>query len=333
MITSSFARLIAREHRKQQITGKVLTLGRQTVGLSYQGAVDLLRNEGLTASPLAKITSIDNKEDKTRAGRGKAFITDRVFFGMLGLKDVKSLDLEPYEAADIIHNLNYPVPEDLREGFDFILDGGTFDHLVDIRVALENVVRMLKPGGRILQYNAASNFTGASYLSFSPDFFYDYYVVNRFADCRVYVAEANNIFEVGPWYFYEYLGTSAHYYFPSDRAQLTVVWAQKGENSSWDQIPVQAQYRDDKLWPVYREVQAKIAERRKSLERGTSNDRAEVRFAEEDVLESGVLERLQKRGAGWAYEKVVERFSRALKSVNWARKDRWIKGYKYVGRI
>ena len=191
MIVPTLARLIVREHLHKPLGSRVLCLGRQVPFMNYKQVIELLNQEGFTPTPESAEKAKASPDRDTREGRGTNFISDTGFYGMLGVEDLSVMDVSTYEGADTIHNLNLPVPESLYGQFDFIIDGGTFDHLFDIRVAFENVVKMLRPGGRVLQWNAASNFTGDGYLCFGPNLCYDYYTVNQFADCKVYVAEVD----------------------------------------------------------------------------------------------------------------------------------------------
>ncbi len=244
MINLSLAKLIIREHLRKPIKGKVLTLGRQTIGMTIVEAVELMRKEGCKID-FSSVGTEQGYDSFTRGGWGKHhYITDITFFGLLGIKDLSSMDVTDYEQATIIQNLNEPVPTALHDKFDFIIDGGTFDHLFDIRTAFENVVRMLRPDGRVFHWDAASNFTGASYLSFSPDLFYDYYTTNDFVDCKVYIAEIDKLSQENDWDFYEFDGAGAYAHFISPRIQMVVVIAEKGELSAYDKMPIQAQYRE-----------------------------------------------------------------------------------------
>src|SRR3954454_8629360 len=47
------------------------------------------------------------------------------FFKYLGSRTIKSLDFSGFEGAEIIHDLNNPVPRELSDQFDCIFDGGT----------------------------------------------------------------------------------------------------------------------------------------------------------------------------------------------------------------
>lgn len=176
---------------------------------------------------------------------GKQIVRVAGFWSRFDIELV-SIDIKD---ADIIHNLNYPVSKFLYEKFDFIIDGGTFDHLFDLRQAFENIVRMLKPDGRVLHQNAASNYTGATYLSFSPEIFYDYYTINWFADCKVWLAELDRI-QGDEWDLYEFEAVKDITHFISPRLQMVVVIAEKGEYSTWDKMPIQYQYRELTWSPV-----------------------------------------------------------------------------------
>lgn len=259
MIFPTLARLIVRELLYKPISGKVLCLGRQRIGMTYREVMELLEQEGFTPSAESADKAAAGRDQRTRGGKGTDFISDDAFFGLLGVNELLAMDVSPYEGADIVHNLNLPVPESLHGQFDFIIDGGTFDHFFDVRVAFENVVKLLRPGGRVLQWNAASNQTGSAYLSFGPDLCYDYYVLNQFADCKVYVAEMDHGGQGELWDFYQFEGADHYSGFPSPRIQLSVVLAEKGQSSTWDRMPVQAKYRDEHLWAPYRQGQKLIS--------------------------------------------------------------------------
>jgi len=66
----------------------------------------------------------------------KSFIDKHVFadefLGLLGANRVDSIDYSTYEGASIIHNLNEPLPSDLRQQFSAVFDGGTLEHVFDV---------------------------------------------------------------------------------------------------------------------------------------------------------------------------------------------------------
>ena len=142
MIVPTLARLLIREHQYKPIQGKLLILGRQTIAMSPEQLVELLLQEkfSLSEDKLSKIGTSSDK--KTRYGKGTGYVSDQVFFDLFRISELNIMDISDYEEADIIHDMNKPIPESLKNQFDLIIDGGTFDHLVDIRVAFENIVKI-----------------------------------------------------------------------------------------------------------------------------------------------------------------------------------------------
>ncbi len=97
------------------------------------------------------------------------------FLKYLGARSVVAMDKSPFEGAEIIHDLNKPVPSDLRGKFDFILDGGTLEHVFNFPAAVENMKSMLRPGGLFVGINPANNQLGHGFYQFSPDLFWRVY--------------------------------------------------------------------------------------------------------------------------------------------------------------
>ena len=324
MIVPTLARLLIREHIYKPIQGKVLTLGRQTISMTYDEVMELFQQEDYIPPQdvLDEITITRDK--KTRVGAGTDFITDELFFALLGVKELITMDVSSYEKADIVHDLNKPIPDELYEQFDFIIDGGTFDHMFDVRTAFENVAKMMKCGGRILQWNAASNFTGAAYMSFGPDMFYDYYVLNQFIDCKVYVAETDTIGQREMWDFYEFNGTDRYSHFQSNRILMVVVLAEKGPTSTWDLMPIQGLYRDSQLWLPYRIGQKAIqSSGRNPLAQTQSGYKLVTRKIELYSLLNMYLKKLKEKGFVWCFNRFV-----SIKM-----KGEGLEGYRYIGKI
>jgi SAM-dependent methyltransferase len=94
------------------------------------------------------------------------------FFSYLGSRTVVSLDISTFENAEIIHDLNKPVPAALKDRFDFIFDGGTLEHVYNFPRAIANVKFMLRTGGLFVSANAANNQLGHGLYQFSPELFW-----------------------------------------------------------------------------------------------------------------------------------------------------------------
>lgn len=92
-----------------------------------------------------------------------------IFAGALGAKNVSSMDVSTYEGATLIHDLNQPVPPELEERFDVVIDGGMLEHIFQFPVAIDNSMKMLKPGGHLILLTVANNNYGHGFYQFSPE--------------------------------------------------------------------------------------------------------------------------------------------------------------------
>ncbi len=255
MLVEALVRLLVAEHKKCPLNGNILALGKQSIGLSLAKIKEIFGEFNCEVNPDFK----EKQDVSTRFRSGG--LDDESFFSMFGNVNYNTLDVSSYEKASIVHNLNQPIPKELEGQFDYIIDGGTFDHLFDLRTCFENVTKLLKPGGRIFQWNGASNYANAGYLSFSADFFYDYYTLNHFDDCQVFFAISHSM-GAQNWYLYEFQppkGVAGYPSFcPSYMYVMTIVLAKKGVNSTFDRMPVQLQYRDEPLKAEYMKNSAKF---------------------------------------------------------------------------
>ena len=254
MINESLLRIIAQERVNGNLRGRVATLGRQNVRLSLEETLKILIDEGVSVDPSieAEIRSSE-KDIETRYSNSET-VSDQQLFKLLGIHAVDAIDVTDYEGAAIIHNLNYPISGEHHEAYDYIIDGGTFDHLFDVKTAFENVTHLLKVDGTLLMWNGASNFTGAAYLSYAPDFFFDYFIENQFYDVRVYLAELRRQAQDTKYKIFKYLGASkfnvsnATDTFFSPYLQMTIVMATKTKDTSVGVFPVQSFYRPEDRW-------------------------------------------------------------------------------------
>ncbi len=176
---------------------------------------------------------------QTWRAEGQKFIRDDTFFRLLGVPELRALDHSGYEGAEIIHDLNRPIPAHLENTADFILDGSTLDNLFSPSTAIQSVARMLRPGGRFLSVNMQS-FHSDSYSLTNPYWFLDFFTVNGFADCRVYATTHGdrgelNVYAVDP------TARRDRAFRPLEVTGL-MVFAEKGADSTWEAIPSQRYY-------------------------------------------------------------------------------------------
>lgn len=81
------------------------------------------------------------------------------------------MDAHPYEHATIIKDLNLTLEEKYKEKFDFVLDGGTCEHVYDCTEALKSAMEMAKIGGWLCLMTPSNNMCNHGFYQFSPDLF------------------------------------------------------------------------------------------------------------------------------------------------------------------
>lgn len=75
----------------------------------------------------------------------------------IGIDEYDDLDAYDFDRPTIIHDLNMPVPATLQHRFGLVIDGGTIEHIFDLRTSFQNMVLMTAIGGRVIHWNSASN--------------------------------------------------------------------------------------------------------------------------------------------------------------------------------
>src|SRR2546426_7280034 len=99
----------------------------------------------------------------------------------LGFDEVESVDISDFEGCTHILDLNSSaLPSSLRERYDAVYNGGTLEHVFDIRTALRNVFALMKVGGVVIHAAPANGWLDHGFYQFSPTLLVDYYIANRF---------------------------------------------------------------------------------------------------------------------------------------------------------
>jgi len=94
------------------------------------------------------------------------------YFYTLGASVQESLDYSDYEKANVIHDLNKPVPESLENRYSAVVDAGTLEHVFNFPLAIKNCMKMLKVGGHFISITTANNYFGHGFYQFSPELFF-----------------------------------------------------------------------------------------------------------------------------------------------------------------
>lgn len=234
MIIKTIIKIILQENKYRQITGDVLTLGPQTLPLTVSEVDQIIEDNNINIKTgTSNKFPVPNNEDQATA---------EYFFKKLGANKVDAIDVTLEAGANIEHNLNEVINEDKIKKYDFIFDGGTFDHLINLENAFKNLSNLLKPRGRVIMWNATSNYIGAAYIMFGPDLFYDYFVSNRFLDCKIYLFREMYNFPNSLRDCY-YLKTGVSKKLNNKSKQTVLAIAEKGDDSTSSILPVERAYR------------------------------------------------------------------------------------------
>jgi len=109
----------------------------------------------------------------------------------LAAESVTALDYSSYEGAEVVHDLNTPVPADWRQRYDAVIDGGSLEHIFHFPTAITNVMEMTKVGGSVFISVPANNHCGHGFYQFSPELMFRVFSPpNGFQTERVALVEA-----------------------------------------------------------------------------------------------------------------------------------------------
>ena len=156
-INSETAAFLCEARRDGASFRRVLTLGRQNLNVPADVLEALAATYGI---------------DRALALSSVGDYAEGFFRVFLGAERIDAIDNSGYEGAQVVHDLNFPVPRELEQSYDAIVDGGTLEHVFNFPVALASCMRMLATGGRFLLCTPANNQLGHGFYQFSPELFY-----------------------------------------------------------------------------------------------------------------------------------------------------------------
>ena len=151
-------------------------------------------------------------------------------------------------------------PSISRSCADFIVDGGALSDLFTPAAAIRNYASMLRAGGRLLAINNLSGHFDP-YSIPSPVWYLDYFVVNGFADCKVYILVyppdwPANAFCVDIDCLLDPAREVRTFLSPHEMA--AILFAEKGDGSTDQLIPTHAHRRSVAESKRYRENLGRI---------------------------------------------------------------------------
>jgi hypothetical protein len=172
-------------------------------------------------------------------------------FRVLGFSfdHVSFMDFSPYEGADIIHDLNVPVPDALRSRFDVVLDFGTAEHVFSVKECLSNLATLCDLGGLLITLHPV-DWVNHGFYNFNAALIGDFFSVNGFDVVNLrYIATPRNG-PMSPLHYLELppaaLKTSLA---PSYMTELYSVLRKRQHTPLT--IPMQGRY--ERLWAIKQE--------------------------------------------------------------------------------
>ena len=170
--------------------GSVLMLGRQNLHLSKDKLSSLFDEFDITY----------NKEILNDIMPHKFAYAD-MLLKYLGASEVHSLDYSDYEESDLIHDLNEKIDINQHEKYNCVIDGGTLEHVFDVKNAFYNCMNFLKLNGYFISITPANNFMGHGFYQFSPELFYRIFDSdNGFEVLSLCLVESDSRYNSNIWY-------------------------------------------------------------------------------------------------------------------------------------
>ncbi len=196
------AALIAGTVFDEDASGTCLQLARQDVRLTPDAlsavlerleSGDVRRRARVAAARRRLVEGLDRPDAlAARADlRAAGFVSDQLFFHVLGFSRSISVDASAFEGADVVHDLNQPgLAGRLPGPVAFAVETGTAEHVFHLPHFLANIGESLAPAGRVLHIVPANNYLDHGFYQFSPTLFHDYYRANGY-DVRIRLLETD----------------------------------------------------------------------------------------------------------------------------------------------
>lgn len=177
----NLALLLAARHASSSEFKQIITLGK----------LDFWPKKDFLSKVLHNIDTLDSAEQVLSSvnGDGSFFLSK-----YLRSTNVDEIDASPFEGASIIHDMNYPIPSEYHQQYDFLYDGGTTEHIFDIKQVFANINNLVKPGGCVAISVPANNQMGHGFYQFSPELYYRYFSpMNGFIQTAVFLCENHQL--------------------------------------------------------------------------------------------------------------------------------------------
>lgn len=154
--------------------------------------------EELCGETIAKSVRIREDSEKILGWHGlvgklDGVVETRHFFSMLGV-DVTVFDIHQVRGDELIQDMNEPLDQKFRNGFDIVYDGGTLEHCFNIGQAVKNCVQLARVGGYIYHVHPF-NIANHGFYNFCPTFYHDFYGDNGHVLVSKILARTSSLFD------------------------------------------------------------------------------------------------------------------------------------------
>lgn len=149
---------------------KMLLLLRNEPGIDFSKTIILGRQHNYVGPFLRR--AIQNNFGLSRKSLPLASEYADEFLEVLGIVKPAILDVSNYEGATILHDLNTPIPTELKHKFCTVIDIGASEHVYNIPQALQNLKDLCATNGHLLIISPANNWLGHGFYQFSPELFF-----------------------------------------------------------------------------------------------------------------------------------------------------------------
>ena len=95
--------------------------------------------------------------------------SDMFFRDFLGTTSLSIMDYSDYEGADIVHDLNKQIPDNLIGQYDSVVECGSIEHIFNFPTVIANLMMMVKVGGFIfISQRPPIIYVGMVFIQFDP---------------------------------------------------------------------------------------------------------------------------------------------------------------------
>lgn len=236
-------KFIMRKNKKYKFKGPVLTFGNQDIYANENDIKQWADKEEITLSQPKEILYSTSGDVSKINKKAVNYIHAITFFEFIGIdkKDYYDIDKFAFDKPHILHDLQYPINKKYHNFFNLVIDSGTLEHIFDVKSVMENIIRITKTGGYVLQLIPAQNFINHGFYQFSPTFFYDFYTNNGFKIIESYIIEINN--NSHRFHFYNQSKDYTGLFFNPSSRLVNCFLVQKKENMEKMVLPDQYFYK------------------------------------------------------------------------------------------